>query len=137
LWPVAQPHIWSNSLAISTIAAGPNDMGTIGISGTVGGDGFAPSHVIGLLTQRKAKSLPASFQWQIQLVETGGSTLRKEASPRHEGRWGDYFSVVPDPANPRGWLTVTLTLQNDDDDEQITDTSQYRPVSKIVAFWQK
>ncbi len=110
--PIYEPHIWSNNVGIAYPSAGVNGAGQVGLSIAFAGPRNHPSHAVGFL---RRKGRPADWSWQLMVTRAGLSGPQKiiDGEWQKFGVWGDYFYVRPHPTNPRAWVTVGYTLQNE------------------------
>ena len=128
--PVAEPHIWSNSLAIVKPAAAPNSLGDVAIAMAYGGSNNFPGYAVGFLipTPRQDRSTPTDWEWgQFTIVAEGNNTqnCRTENGELICARWGDYFTVRSHGTDPTTWVTVGYVLTNSDPNEEIRAEATY------------
>ena len=122
--PTYEPHIWSHNVGIAYPAAGVNGLGQVGLSIAFAGPRNHPSHAVGFLSR---VGPPSDWSWQLKVARAGLSGPKKIIDEKWVkfGIWGDYFSVRPHPVNPRAWVTLGYTLQNEDRDEALKAVAEY------------
>ncbi len=98
---VAEPDVWSPTIAWAYPAAGSSRRGRVGLSAFFGSATQHPTHAVGILATD-------GLSW---------STKRTAASTHSplQGKWGDYVTVKPHPRRPTSLVATGFTMQGGQD----------------------
>ena len=109
---IDEPDLWSSECAWAYPATSPNKRGDIGLTAFCGGQANHPSHAVGYFDE-------ANHTWDMSI-----SAVSTHAP--HNGAWGDYLDIQPDPARKTYWVASGFSLNGG------TDRRNVEP--RVVVF---
>ena len=111
---IDEPDIWNSDKAWAYPAMSPNRRGDVGVTAFCGGGSTHPAHAVGWLNEKAG-----SWDLAIGSISTHGP---------HNGAWGDYLDIQPDPTRKTYWLASGYVLNG--------GSSRANVEPRIVSFKQ-
>lgn len=93
---IDEPNLWSSECAWAYPAASPNRRGDVGLTAFCGGQANHPAHAVGFFDEKR-------HAWDMSV-----SAISTDAP--HNGAWGDYLDIQPDPSRKTYWVASGFTL---------------------------